>query len=575
MIYILPPNRGAFVLLLQIVLCLPQIYATRVQSLPRACCALHKRISKRMLLKNSMMTFDIGLGDAFSHNLADIHLVFVGEGGKLENVRSVPEHCQESLRLVCAQMQFQGRLGEQCVATIPHVVMGKHHAEGLSDNRLLRVALIGLGRKPESDHDCLEQVRRAMGHAMRVIESSHAYDVALEMPHADWCADVTVMAREIAATLMMASYDFDTYLSTKAYPSKHYTITLYGAHESHDAIQRGILTGMHIGYAVNQARYWSDSPPSVATPRYMADQAELLAARGTLACTIFDHHQIKAMGMGGLTAVGQGSVEPPRLVVLEYRSTNAKAPTVVLVGKGVTFDSGGISIKPADRMDEMKYDMAGAAAIMASMEVIAEMKPEVNVISLMAFTENMPSGSAVRPGDIVRFYNGLTAEIKNTDAEGRLILADALSYAVKHYQPHAIIDVATLTGSCMYALGKFFAGLMTQHYELGNRVIESACRSGDRVWVLPLHNDYRPAVKSSIADIANLGHGSYYAGAITAAFFLQHFVDKVPWVHLDIAGTAWDVPQTYYRAGATGFGVRLLVDLIMNWPVSDSTGQCS
>jgi leucyl aminopeptidase len=191
----------------------------------------------------------------------------------------------------------------------------------------------------------------------------------------------------------------------------------------------------------------------------------------------------------------------------------------------------------------------------------------VNVIALLPFTENMPSGSATKPSDIIRFYNGVTAEVKNTDAEGRLILADALSYAVKHYQPHVIIDVATLTGSCMFALGKFFAGLMTQHYDVANRVIEAACRSGDRVWVLPLHNDYKPAVMSSVADIANLGHGSYYAGAITAACFLQHFVGKVPWVHLDIAGTAWDVPMSYYRktGGATGFGVRLLIDYVMNY----------
>jgi leucyl aminopeptidase len=202
----------------------------------------------------------------------------------------------------------------------------------------------------------------------------------------------------------------------------------------------------------------------------MADQAEALAADTNLICTVLDHHQVKALGMGGLTAVAQGSAEPCRFVILEYRSANPHAQTIALVGKGVTFDSGGLSLKSSDHMEEMKHDMAGAAAIMAAMEVIADMKPDVNVVALMPFTENMPSGSATKPSDIVRFYNGVTAEIKNTDAEGRLILADALSYAVKHYQPHVIIDMATLTGSCMFALGKFFAGLMTEHYELGNKV---------------------------------------------------------------------------------------------------------
>ena len=214
----------------------------------------------------------------------------------------------------------------------------------------------------------------------------------------------------------------------------------------------------------------------------------------------------------------------------------------------------------------MKDDMAGAAAVISTMEMIAHLKPRVNVVAFAPLSENMPSGNATRPGDVVQFYNGKTAEIKNTDAEGRLILADALSYAVKHYSPDAIIDFATLTGSCSYALGPFFAGLMSQHEELTQRILSAGQRSGDRVWPLPFHDDYKPAVRSTVADLCNEGSSTYRAGAITAGFFLQNFVGTVPWVHLDIAGTSFNVPDmSYYRPGATGFGVRLLADLFMHW----------
>ena len=275
--------------------------------------------------------------------------------------------------------------------------------------------------------------------------------------------------------------------------------------------------------------------------------------------------------MGGLLAVSSGSEQEPRFIVVEYVPEKQSTETVGLVGKGVTFDSGGISIKPAQGMDEMKDDMAGAAAVISSMELIAHLKPRVNVIGIAPITENLPSGTALRPGDIITFYNGKTAEVKNTDAEGRLILADALAYAVKHYKLDALINFATLTGSCSAALGPFFCGLMSKHDHLAEQIAHASLESGDRAWRLPFHDDYKVAIRSAVADLCNIGNESYRAGSITAGFFLQNFVGDVPWAHLDIAGTSFNVPDiSYYRPGATGFGVRLLANLLLAWPENNA-----
>ena len=217
-------------------------------------------------------------------------------------------------------------------------------------------------------------------------------------------------------------------------------------------------------------------------------------------------------------------------------------------------------------METMKEDMSGAAAVIGSMQAIAQLKPDVNIVAITALSENLPSGTATKPGDILRFYNGKTAEVKNTDAEGRLVLADALSYAVKHYNPVAIIDLATLTGACAYALGPFYSGLVSEHDEFADKVLHAANKSGDFAWRLPLTDDYKVAIKSDVADICNIGTKKISAGTITAAAFLQNFVGDVPWVHLDIAGVAFAVPNiSYYGSGGTGYGVRLLVELAMNW----------
>ncbi|HEU4606880.1 MAG TPA: M17 family metallopeptidase, partial [Chitinophagaceae bacterium] len=306
-----------------------------------------------------------------------------------------------------------------------------------------------------------------------------------------------------------------------------------------------------------------DLPPSLLTPPHLGDKAVEIAQKHNLKITVFHEQEVIQKGMGGLAGVSSGSHIDCRFVVMEYKAPEQNAPTLALVGKGITFDSGGLSIKPAESMEDMKDDMSGAAAVIAAMEAIAQLKPTVNVIGLMGLTENLPGTNATKPGDIITFYNGKTAEVKNTDAEGRLILADVLSYAAKHYKPDAIIDVATLTGACAFALGPFYTGLVSQSDAFAHQVLAAAQRAGEKMWRLPMDDDYKKAIETPVADLANIGKGTYKAGWMTAAFFLQPFVDTIPWVHLDIAGTAFNVPDLpYFRpGGGTGAAVRTLIEL--------------
>jgi leucyl aminopeptidase len=441
------------------------------------------------------------------------------------------------------------------------------HAQlcALKNGTLIHSVYMGIGSLSQARYRLVEKIRRVV---VDVIKIAHAHKKQhIDIIIADDIIDhvsTYELAREITTTALIACYHFDQFLTLHA-TSNNTTPSLSLVNLPHPSeVNQGIQDGYHIGYAVNQARYWADLPPCTLTPRYMAHEAERIAAEHDLRCTIFDEEQIKEMGLGGIHAVARGSQEPCRFIILEYHTNIPDAPTIALVGKGITFDSGGISIKPSANMEEMKFDMAGAAAVVATMQLVAYLKPTCNVIGLTPFTENMPSGSAVKPSDIVTFYNGVTAEIKNTDAEGRLILADALAYAVKHYQPSLMIDIATLTGACLYALGKPFAGLLSTDDILVSQLLEAAQNSGDYLWRLPLTEDYMGAVRSNVADIANLGSPSY-AGATTAACFLKHFVGEVPWAHLDIAGPAWDVPLSYYKPGGTGFGVRLFAEFLVSY----------
>lgn len=438
---------------------------------------------------------------------------------------------------------------------------------GFVDSQWVYPIFVGLGKEGRKSLD-IETYRRALGIIYKrvIAQKKESFVFCLPSPE---LFDVTAdyLAKQTAIIFNMASYHFDDYITDKERKdTKVYDITISVDTKQKKAVQEGIKEGDYIALAVNKTRHWVDLPPMVLTPLYLADKAKEISKKHDLDLTVFSEKQINEMGMGGLAGVSRGSELDCKLVILEYKTKKKNAPTIAFVGKGITFDSGGLSLKPASAMETMKEDMSGAAAVIATMEALAELKPEVNVIGLAPIAENLPSGTATKPGDILRFYNGKTAEVKNTDAEGRLILADALSYAVKHYDLDAIIDIATLTGACAHALGPFFTGLMSQDEDLIEKIIKAAQRSGERVWRLPMDNDFKPAIRSEVADICNIGSPKYRAGAITAAFFLQHFVNNVPWAHLDIAGTAFDVPDiSYYRSGATGAGVRLLIELALNW----------
>lgn len=331
-----------------------------------------------------------------------------------------------------------------------------------------------------------------------------------------------------------------------------------------EAAEFGSKWGINLAHGVNLARDLGNNPPIVATPTYLAEAAQTIARDYGMTCLVLDHDQQKELGMGALIGVAKGAAEPAKFIVLEHGQAEPGKPTICLVGKGITFDTGGISIKPADNMDKMKMDMQGAGAVIGTMEAVGRLKLPIHVVALVAATENMPGSNAYKPGDILKAMNGVTIEVLNTDAEGRLVLADALSYAQK-YNPDAIIDLATLTGACVVALGSYAAGAMTNNPALLQRVQQAAEGSGDRVWELPLWDEYRRQVRSDVADIKNTGGRN--GGAITAGAFLSHFVGDYPWVHLDIAGVAWteDQPKEYNPKGATGYGVRLLTELLREW----------
>lgn len=499
--------------------------------------------SKKSLLTHKTTCFAIMLEQGFSYS-DELH----------DLTKAVFPECKDLLK----QREFTGALSSSIVIPFTHF------------NKVAYFILVGVGKANEKGIISLENYRRALGKIVRIVEDLKATSVTIQLPSPKgFNCSAHELAHQTASTVAIAEYHFDTFITdkTRKVPNDIAVTIAYGS-LSDQAIEEGVNQGTIIADAVNQARHWIDMPPVHLTPVELASKATAIAKKNKLKITIFDEKEATQMGMGGIAAVSRGSDHDAQFVIMEYKSSVKNAPLLALVGKGITFDSGGLSIKPAVHMETMKEDMSGAAAVIAAMDAIGQLKPPVHIVAITPLCENLPSGKATKPGDIATFYNGKTAEIKNTDAEGRLVLADALSYAVKHYKPDAIIDLATLTGACAHALGPFFAGLMSNHDDVIEQVTKAAQRSGDFVWRLPLTDDYKPAIRSEVADLSNIGSQKYMAGAITAALFLQNFVDDVPWLHLDIAGVAFDVPDLpYYRPhSATGFGVRLLVDLVQNWP---------
>jgi leucyl aminopeptidase len=425
-----------------------------------------------------------------------------------------------------------------------------------------RVLLVGLG--PREDYT-LERLRRAVGTAARSAERMGITSFAFSLEHTGQSSERmgSLAARAAAEAGVLAAWDFRELKTVKKDDNPRALeelVLLIDAKAEITDYEGAVRLGAVGASSANFARDLATRPGNVATPTYLANAAKQIAEQYGMKLTVLDREQMRVEGMHSLLAVAQGSAEEPRFIALEYNGGAKDARPLVLIGKGVTFDSGGISIKPAERMEDMKYDMSGAAAVLGAMRGIGELKLKANVVGLIPSTENLPSGSAVKPGDVISSHLGKSIEIINTDAEGRLILVDALSYA-RRYKPAAMIDAATLTGAVVVALGQQAIGLMGNDGDLIDDVMAVGVRAGERCWNLPLWDEYRELLDSNIADIKN--SGGRQAGTITGGWFLKDFVVDIPWVHLDIAGVAYrDDPAPYLRKGATGAPTRLFIEWV-------------
>ncbi|MDX1589349.1 MAG: leucyl aminopeptidase [Oleiphilaceae bacterium] len=362
-----------------------------------------------------------------------------------------------------------------------------------------------------------------------------------------------IIARICEETL----YRFDLYKSEQAPPSRLKTLNVAGSGES-PLLEQALSEGQAIGEGMNLARDMGNTPPNICHPSFLAEQALALSkSHKAIKTQVLDEDQMAELGMHSLLAVSAGSIQPARLIIMEYRGGDEDEAPHVLVGKGITFDTGGISLKPGPAMDEMKFDMCGAASVLGTMKAVASIKPHANIIGVIAAAENMPSDRATRPGDIVKSMSGQTIEILNTDAEGRLVLCDALTY-VERFEPASVVDIATLTGACIIALGDKASAVMGNNDSLVQKLLRSGQHTGDRAWELPLWDEYQQQLDSNFADMQNIGGKG--AGSITAGCFLSRFTRAYPWAHLDIAGTAW---LSGKEKGATGRPVPLLMDYLL------------
>jgi leucyl aminopeptidase len=416
-----------------------------------------------------------------------------------------------------------------------------------------RWLLAGLGKRAEWD---AESARVISAKAARRAGELGAKALCWELP-AGCGAD---HAAGLVEGTLLASYRFDGYREKPRDPDEEPTeleqLIISGPAEIEPALARAQVAAQ----AANAARTLQDTPANDMTPTDLARRAQALAQElEAVSVSVEGREEIVARGMGAFAAVARGSYEEPALITLRYEGPDASGPTLGFVGKAVTFDTGGISLKPGEHMEEMKYDMSGGAAVIEAIGAIARLALPVRIIGVVGATENMPSGRSMRPGDIVRTLAGLTVEINNTDAEGRLVLADCLAYAIGE-GAERVVDLATLTGACLVALGHTHAGLVGNDDDWCAQVAQAAARSGEIAWRLPLHPEYAKIVKGTFADLNN-APGGRLAGTITAAEFLRRFVGETPWVHLDIAGTAWNLDRVYAEKGGSGFGVRLLVEL--------------
>ncbi len=463
-----------------------------------------------------------------------------------------------------AEMQ---KVDELLHGAISHAIKGKEFEGEWQQFRLVstldkipakNILLLGLGKQEESN---LELLRRASGMSAKIVRdycgiTEYATTLHnLDVPK----TSKQERAQAVAEGSVLGAYQYIKYRTVEKQKIKVLSkLTLVG-----DGVAAEVKKGAILAECENLVRDMANEPGSNLTPEKLADTAKELEKFG-VKVTVHDKKSIEKLGLTALLAVNKGSVHEPRFVIMEYNGGGKKK--VALVGKGITFDSGGLDLKPSDGMLTMKHDMCGAATVIGAVRAAALLKTKANVVGVFAATENMPGGDAYKPGDVVPTYSGKTIEVANTDAEGRVVLSDALAYTEKNLKPDVIIDFATLTGACIVALGSVCAGIMGKEQKLIDHLVNSGTATGERLWQLPFFQEYHEQVKSEIADVRNLGIIRKEAGAITAGTFLAAFVEKTPWAHIDIAGTAWsDQDLEYIRKGGTGFGVRMIIHALENW----------
>lgn len=468
--------------------------------------------------------------------------VYEGEKPEAGTLAEIDKRTGGVLTSLIETGEFTGKTGESAYI---------HNPGEMKARRLL---LMGAGKEEEFTTD---NVRRMAGTAARTLRGKKARNFAFlrrsQLPIGDSAEAATEGA-------LLSLFDPDKYHTSDKTENHLDAMILVSTEGGVDDLKRGVERGRIIAEATNFGREVVNEPSNVMTPTELARRAEEVAKTYGLELDVLEEAQMKDMGMGSLLGVAQGSAEPAKMIILRYTPKVESNETIAIVGKGVTFDTGGISIKPSDGMEKMKYDMAGGATTIAAMRAIAQLKPSVNVIGMVPAVENMPGGRAQRPGDVVRAMTGKTIEVINTDAEGRLILADAVAYARK-LGATKIVDLATLTGAVSIALGDVYVAILGNNQEWIDTVISASKKSGEKFWQLPLDKEYREQIKSEIADIKNVGGRK--AGTITGAYFIREFVEDTPWAHLDIAGTAWnDSNKPYLSVGPTGVCVRTLVNLV-------------
>lgn len=496
------------------------------------------------------MKFEVKAGDISKYKCDAIVVnIFEGMEKPAGATAAVDSELNGAISAMLKRGEIKGKAGE---VSIIHT---------LGELRADLVAVVGLGKKEEFNE---LKLRNLMGDVARELRKHNCLEVATILHGGGDGGLITIdAARAIVEGILLGSYRFKKHITSKDEERDVEQLTILENDISKlKDIELGLRNGRIMAEAAIMARDMVNEPANYMTPSIMAEIARSVAEEYKLEITVWGRREIEENGMGGLLGVSKGSRQEPRFIIIKYKGDHSNTGTLGFVGKGLTFDSGGISLKSQDFMADMKGDMAGAADVIAAIRAIAEMQLKLNVTAVVPATENLPGGNALKPGDVIKSYNGRTIEVVNTDAEGRLILADALSYAVKQGMS-PLVDLATLTGACHVALGDMYAGLFSNNQDFADKVLNASKKVGEMLWQLPLPEEYKELNKSDIADIKNTG--GRYGGAITAALFLREFVEDCPWVHLDIAGPFMaEKNKGIVVKGATGFGVRTLIQLAMD-----------